>query len=248
MAQSLHPAKAPSYRHVLFATMIGACAWVGVVLLSRSASVGMGATMGMAPVEFIGAWALMMAAMMLPSVAPVAWLYARAMGEQRPERLAQFSLGYLLVWTLLGVPAFFLALAVDSMLMLDPALIQFMLIAVLLGLAVYQLTPLKRLCLSHCRSPLSQLLRYASFRGPLRDAKVGIRHGLYCAGCCWPLMVLLVAAGVMNLVVMLVLTVAIAAEKLLPRGELVTRVIAVAALAAAVVLAASPGLTHLFTS
>ena len=160
------------------------------------------------------------------------------------ERLVLFLLGYLLVWTLMGVPAFLVALAVDSLSMVDPSLIRWTLMALLLALAAYQLTPLKRLCLSHCRSPLSQLLAYAAFTGRLREARVGAHHGLYCAGCCWPLMLLMVGAGTMNLVVMLALTLVIAAEKLLPRGELVTRAIAVTALGLAVILAASPQLQH----
>lgn len=242
MPRPLGPAPLASYRAVVSAALVGASAWGGLLILTRTASMGMGATMAMAPVEFLGAWTLMMAAMMLPSVAPVATLYARAVAGRRPSRLAEFLLCYLLVWTLLGVPAFFVAGAVDSLSMLDPTLIRLILIVILLALAAYQLTPIKRLCLSHCRSPLAQLLGYAAVGGPLRELRVGAHHGLYCAGCCWPLMLLLVAAGVMNLVVMLALTVVIAAEKLLPQRELMTRGIAAAALGAAVVLAASPGL------
>jgi predicted metal-binding membrane protein len=240
MARAMESAPVHRYRNLGYGVLAGAAAWVGVILLSRSTAMGMGATMGMAPAAFLGAWTLMMAAMMLPSVAPVAALYVRALDRQHVGRLVLFVLGYLLVWALLGVPAFAVALAFDSLSMRDPALLRWTLVAILLAVAAYQLTPLKRACLLHCRSPLSQLLKYASLRGPLRDLSVGGHHGLYCAGCCWPLMLLLVAAGVMNLVVMLALTACIAAEKLLPKGELVTRAIAVAALATAVLLVASP--------
>ena len=228
------------YRNLGAGVLAAAGAWVGVLVLNRSAGMEMGATMGMGPIAFVAAWTLMMAAMMLPSVAPVATLYVRGFDGRQLDRLALFVLGYLLVWTLIGVPAFLVAVGVDSLSMLDRGLMRWILVAVLLAVAAYQLTPLKRVCLSHCRSPLSQLLRYASVRGSLRDLRVGAHHGLYCAGCCWPLMLLLVAAGVMNLLVMLALTAVIAGEKLLPRGELVTRAIAVAALAAAVLLAAFP--------
>src|SRR5207253_5743793 len=107
-------------------------------------------------------------------------------------------------------------------------------VGVLVAVAVYQLTPLKRLCLEHCRSPLSQLLHYAGYRGPLRDLRVGAHHGLYCTGCCWPLFLLLVAVGTMNLGAMLVLTIVIAAEKLLPHGLAISRVTAAAAVVLAV--------------
>jgi predicted metal-binding membrane protein len=115
-------------------------------------------------------------------------------------------------------------------------------VGVLLALAVYQLTPLKRLCLEHCRSPLSQLLHYVSYEGQLRDLRVGAHHGLYCAGCCWPLMVLLVAVGTMNLGAMLVLTAVIAAEKLLPHGLAISRATAAAAVVLAAAFAVSPAL------
>jgi predicted metal-binding membrane protein len=241
MARRADPVPLGTYRSAVSVALAGAGGWVGVVLVSRGASMGMGATMGMAPAGFLGAWTLMMAAMMLPSVGPVAALYARSAGR-RPGRIALFVIGYLLVWSLLGVPAFLVALAVDSLSMLDPTATRLTLIAILLALAAYQLTPLKRLCLSNCRSPVAELLKYVSFGGPLREVRVGAHHGFYCAGCCWPLMLLLVAAGAMNLVAMLALTVVVSAEKLFPRAELVTRAIAVCALGTAVLLAAAPAL------
>jgi len=200
----------------------------------------MGSTMGLPLVAFLGAWALMMAAMMLPAIAPVASLYVRAMGPRQGERLAVFGLGYLLVWTLVGLPAFGVAFIVDALARAAPAAERWGVIAILVALAAYQLTPLKQLCLRHCRSPLSQLLRYASYRGGLRDLRVGAHHGLYCVGCCWPLTLLLVAVGTMNLGVMLALTVVVLGEKLLPRGDVVAHGVALAAVCAAVLFAVSP--------
>jgi len=231
-----------STRDVAALTLAGATAWVGVALAVRGSESGMGASMGLSLVAFLGAWALMMAAMMLPAVAPVASLYVRTMAGAGGARLTVFALGYLGVWALIGLPAFAVALAVDALAMGSPGLARGGVVAVLVALAVYEVTPLKRLCLEHCRSPLSQLLHYSTYRGRLRTLRVGVHHGLACAACCWPMMLLLVAVGTMNLAAMLVLTVVILAEKLLPRPEIVTRVIAGAALVGAILLAISPPL------
>jgi predicted metal-binding membrane protein len=202
----------------------------------------MGSTMGLSIVGFLGAWTLMMAAMMLPAVSPVAALYVRSFDRPGGFRLAEFVIGYLVVWAAIGLPAFAVALAADSFGMAVPGAVRWAVVGVLLAVAVYQLTPLKRLCLEHCRSPLSQLLHYAGYSGNLRDLRVGAHHGLYCAGCCWPLFLLLVAVGTMNLLVMLALTLVIAAEKLLPHGVAISRVAAAGAVLLAAAFAVSPAL------
>lgn len=203
----------------------------------------MGSTMGLSFPAFLGAWTLMMTAMMLPAVSPVAALYVLSFERPGGRRLLAFALGYLLVWTAIGVPAFGAALAVDAGSMARPEAARWAVVGVLLALAAYQLTPLKLLCLEHCRSPVGQLLHYASYRGRLRDLRVGSHHGLYCAGCCWPLMALLVAVGTMNLGVMLVLAAVIAAEKLLPHGLAISRAVAMSAAVLAVLVAVSPALS-----
>jgi predicted metal-binding membrane protein len=229
-------------RDVAAIAVAGAAAWVGVLWLVRGSEMSMGSTMGLSMLGFLGAWSLMMAAMMLPAVSPVAALYVRSFENPGGRRLVEFALGYLLVWTAIGVPAFGVALALDAMSMAVPGAVRWAVVGVLVALATYQLTPLKLLCLKHCRSPLGQLLHYAGYQGALRDLRVGAHHGLYCAGCCWPLMVLLVAVGTMNLVLMLALTVVIAAEKLLPHGLAISRAVAGAAAVLAVALAVSPEL------
>ena len=85
-------------------------------------------------------------------------------------------------------------------------------------------------------------ITYAAYTGPTRDLRAGLHHALYCVGCCWPLFVLLVAVGTMNLAAMLVLTAVVAGEKLLPRGELLARVAAGGAIVTAVAFALSPAL------
>jgi predicted metal-binding membrane protein len=229
-------------REAAAVALAGALAWVGVLWFIHGSTMGMGSTMGLSILSFLGAWTLMMAAMMLPAVSPVAALYVRSFERPRGRRLAEFALGYLLVWAAIGLPAFAVAVAVDALAMAIPGAVRWAVIGVLLAIAVYQLTPLKRLCLEHCRSPLSQLLHYAGFEGVLRDLRVGAHHGLYCAGCCWPLFVLLVVVGTMNLLVMLALTAVIAAEKLLPHGVAISRAAAVAAVMLAAAFSVSPAL------
>ena len=89
----------------------------------------------------------------------------------------------------------------------------------LVACGVYQASPLKYRCLSHCRSPLGFLMHFGNFRGPLRDLRVGLYHGGYCLGCCWGLMVVMIAVGVMNLVWMAGLAAVIFLEKTWRHGE-----------------------------
>jgi predicted metal-binding membrane protein len=101
---------------------------------------------------------------------------------------------------------------------------------------IYQLTSLKDRCLAHCRSPLGLLLHYGSYRGRLRDLRVGAHHGGYCLGCCWALMVILVAVGVMNVAAMVGLAAVVLIEKAAPRGPALGRLVGAAALALAVAI------------
>jgi predicted metal-binding membrane protein len=84
---------------------------------------------------------------------------------------------------------------------------------------IYQLTPLKEVCLRHCRTPVGSLFHYASFRGSARDLRVGIHHGAYCVACCWGLMIVLIAVGAMNIAVMAALAVVILIEKVWKYGR-----------------------------
>jgi predicted metal-binding membrane protein len=154
---------------------------------------------------FVGMWALMMAAMMLPSVAPVASMYQRPVRSYRALRLAGFTGGYLLAWAGAGIPAFLLTAFVAQLVNDHPAWATAAAAAVFASCGVYQLTPLKSRCLKHCRSPLSLLLHCGAYRGRLRDVRAGAHHGAYCLGCCWSLMALFVVVGVMNLAAMVVL-------------------------------------------
>jgi predicted metal-binding membrane protein len=197
---------------------------------------------------FVVAWAVMMAAMMFPSAAPMLLLY-RAVTTERQQTGGAFAptwvfgAGYLLVWTAVGALTWGLVqglsdaagrLGVTERATWAPLALG----AVLVGAGLYQLTPLKQVCLDHCRSPVAFVMQHwrAGYGGALQ---MGIVHGLYCLGCCWALFAVLVAAGVMSLAWMLVLTLVIFAEKVLPGGRGVSQTVGVAFLVLGVGVAVS---------
>ena len=210
-----------------------AIAWVAIITWSQQADSMTGA-MGLALPAFVVAWTAMMAAMMLPSVAPVASLYARSVSGRRALRLTSFTAGYLIVWASAGVVAFALGSLVAGLAEADPRLGTSAGVVAYLGSGLYQLSPLKYRCLAHCRSPLSLFLHYSSYKGPLRDLRVGSHHGAYCLGCCWGLMVVLLALGAMSVVPMLIVATVVITEKLWSRGEAFSRLVGVACLVLAV--------------
>ena len=165
-----------------------------------------------------------MAAMMLPSVAPTVALYSRMTRRRSPLAPLAFTSGYLLAWASVGAFAFALAAAVGTIagdfLAWDRAG-RWVAAATLVAAAVYELTPLKDVCLGKCRSPLGFLL--GSWRdGPVGGLQMGIRHGAWCIGCCWALMISLFALGVMSLAWMAFVAALIAFEKLIPSRRVAT--------------------------
>jgi predicted metal-binding membrane protein len=169
---------------------------------------------------FLVAWLAMMTAMMFPAISPVVRLYGRAAAEGRVAPLPAFVAGYIALWTALGLPGY-----LGWRALMDP-------IAegrpwagrlggvVLVVAAVWQVTPLKSVCLRHCRSPMSFFLRFGrSVTRPLGALRMGARHGLYCLGCCWALMAVLVAVGTMSVAWMAGLALLILLEKNAPHGE-----------------------------
>lgn len=186
---------------------------------------------------FLAMWTAMMAAMMLPAVAPVALLWSRAIRVQSPGlggawRLTQFVAGYLGAWSAAGVLAFGIVLAMENQLT-SPSARRALLAGALLLAGIWQLTPLKAVCLRHCRSPFGFLALHAGRAGWFRDLRVGAHHGAWCLGCCWGLMLVLVVAGMMSVALMVGLTALVVAEKTLPNGERTGRVAGVLLLAAA---------------
>jgi|SRR5580658_472500 predicted metal-binding membrane protein len=215
--------------------IVAAGAWAGTVLLARGMA-GMSGTMGLGLAAFVLVWTLMMAAMMLPSVTPLASLYARTVQSNRMARIAALVAGYLAVWALAGVPAFGLAWLAGWMTGKHAGAAHVLAVAVFAACGVYQLSRLKDRCLAHCRSPIALLLHYGSYRGRTRDLRTGAHHGAYCLGCCGALMVILVAVGVMNVAAMVGLAAVVLVEKTWRWGVVAGRVFGVAALGLAVAI------------
>jgi predicted metal-binding membrane protein len=198
---------------------------------------------------FIGVWLVMMAAMMLPSLAPTVALYSRMTRQRSPVSPLLFTAGYLVVWGAAGALAFALAAAgrgiAGDVLAWDRAG-RWAAGATLLIAAAYELTPLKNVCLGKCRSPLGFLLG-AWRAGPAGGLRMGARHGAWCLGCCWALMASLLALGVMSLAWMALVAALIAVEKTLPWARVATYgTAAILLVLGALVLAAPdavPGLT-----
>jgi predicted metal-binding membrane protein len=169
-------------------------------------------------------WAGMMTGMMLPSASPMLLLYGaiarRSAQASAGHRIYAFAAGYLAVWTVFSVGATALQRALGSLLLVSPMMeiTSPAVGAMLLFLAgLYQLSPIKLACLRTCQSPLGFLM--SRWRNGLSGAfRMGLRHGTYCVGCCWALMLLLFAGGVMNLTVIAALTAFVAFEKLSPLG------------------------------
>ena len=212
--------------------VVAAGAWAGTVLLAQGMA-GMTGTMGLDLAAFVAVWTLMMAAMMLPSVAPTASRYARSGSGQsgrRTAKVAGLATGYLAVWAAAGVPAFGLAWLAGWVTGRHPGAVHVVAIAVIAACGVYQLSAPKDRCLMHCRAPLARPQR----DGWAADWGVGVRHGAYCLGCRWALMVILIAVGVVNVAAMAGLAVVILVEKTWRWGTVAGRVFGVAALGLAV--------------
>lgn len=223
--------------------------WPGTMSATSGAMAGMP---GMAPTPdvwslgYLGPtflmWAIMMVAMMLPSAAPMILLhgsFARKAGGAADRATLVFALVYLMLWTgVAGLAAIAQALLVSRDL-LGPATLAIgshrLAAALLAATAVYQLSGLKRLCLSNCRAPAGFLMRHWR-PGMAGAARMGITHGLYCIGCCGLLMLLLFVGGVMNLAWVALLALIVLAEKYAPARLHADRLLAAALLIAAAVL------------
>ena len=175
-------------------------------------------------------WAVMMTGMMLPSAAPLLLLYGAAARRSSPQTAARqtyaLAAGYLVAWSTFSLGATALQRALASLLLLSPmmeAANSRVSAALLLIAGVYQWTPLKNACLHACQSPVGFLM--GRWRSGGRGAFwMGLEHGSHCVGCCWALMLLLFAGGVMNVLVIVVLTAFVVLEKLVPVGRLGARI------------------------
>lgn len=182
-------------------------------------------------------WAVMMIAMMTPSATPVTLMLARVDRQRHAGRsplstTSLFLSGYLSVWIAFSAVATVVQLGLHSAALLSSEMTTAtpLVGGTLLVLAgAYQFTPLKRSCLSHCRTPLGFLM--TEWRDGAGGAFImGTRHGIYCVGCCWLLMALLFVAGVMNLLWVAVIAAFVLAEKVVPAGEWASRAIGLVAI------------------
>jgi predicted metal-binding membrane protein len=187
-------------------------------------------------------WAIMMVAMMVPSVAPLLLMFARANRQKGGSRVVGSAgillLGYLLAWVGFSILATLAQWRLHSAALLSPMMVTTSSIfggLLLVAAGVFQFTPLKRACLVRCRSPLSFLM--SDWRdGQWGTFVMGLKHGAYCVGCCWMLMALLFVAGVMNLLWVAAIAVFILVEKVAPRGNLIGRIAGAALIVAGIAL------------
>lgn len=180
-------------------------------------------------------WAVMMAAMMLPSAAPMILLFGTIARRRRGKEdnaadAGVFGIGYVAVWATSSLVAVALQFALDRAALLSPMMNTTSTVlagSVLIGAGVYQWTPLKQACLRRCRSPLDFLM--TEWREGRRGAFVmGLRHGAYCLGCCWVLMLLLFVGGIMNIAWIAGIALFVLVEKLAPAGHWIGRAAGVA--------------------
>ena len=202
---------------------------------------GMASTHVMSFGGFLLMWLAMMTAMMFPAISPVVKLYGRAAAAGRVAPIPVFVSGYIAVWTALAIPAYFAWRALMEPIADAEPWAAYVAGGVLVAAAVWQLTPLKSVCLRHCRSPLSVFMQYGSKANTtLGAARMGATHGAYCVGCCWALMAILVALGTMNLAWMLGLAALIFVEKNAPWGERVAQGVSVVLIGFGVMLFVRP--------
>ena len=175
-------------------------------------------------------WWVMMPGMMLPSATPMILTFA-TVNRRKRERgqpfvpTMVFTAGYLVAWGLFGVFATLADWALERAALISPMtgrLTPMLGAVVVIAAGIYQLTPLKSVCLRHCRSPFDFVLNHWR-DGASGALRMGLEHGLYCLGCCWLLMALMFAAGIMSLLWMAVIAVFVLLEKLLPAGTWLAR-------------------------
>lgn len=209
----------------LVAVTVAAWAWF-LAQAATPSSMATGTMSGGADVAgaagFIGAWVVMMAAMMLPSAAPLVLLYRTAGSGGRAADTVPLVAGYLLAWAVFGAFVYAAQQALGAVVQSNATLgdARPYAVAGILAIAgVYQFSPLKQACLRQCRSPLDFLMHRWRGPGAFGALRLGAEHGVYCVGCCWGLMAVLVIAGSMSLLWVVLIALIVFVEKLMPFGE-----------------------------
>jgi len=194
-------------------------------------------------VFMFGMWVVMMVGMMMPSAAPMLLIHARvarqSLAQGRPfAPTAWFAGGYLVAWVVFSAGATMAQWALDRALLMTPMMASaspYLGAGILIAAGLYQWSPLKDVCLSQCQAPLLFIQRHGGFgRDAHGSLRLGLRHGLYCVGCCWALMALLFVFGVMNVLWIAAIAIFVLLEKAVPAGRLVSRLAGTALVAAGV--------------
>jgi predicted metal-binding membrane protein len=220
-------------------------AWIVTFVRMRGMDAGPGAELGGLG-WYLGIWVTMTAAMMLPATAPMVVVFSRVSRVRRRglgvAPMGAFVAGYLVTWTFYGLVAYGLDRGARSA---APDLLarvhgeRYLAGVALVAAGLYELTPLKEVCLRHCRGPVHFV--HAGWRdGPVGALQMGSRHGLYCVGCCSGLMLALFALGVMSLSWMAVIAVLIFVQKVLPLGDRVAPIVSASFVALAAWVVVSP--------
>ena len=220
----------------------------GFRMIPAGQSLMMPASAPWQPIEFgyvFVMWVVTMIGMMTPTVAPMILIYARvarhAASSGKPFAASGwFAGGYLAAWIVFSAAATMAQWALERAALLTPMMASASDLAgaiVLILAGLYQWTPLKEACLSYCRSPLGFIQSQGGFRRePAGALALGLRHGIYCIGCCWALMALLFVGGIMNLLWIATLAILVLVEKVVPFGRIAARVAGLACIAAGLLL------------
>ena len=230
---------------------VTATAWFVMSRFASSMSMaGPGSTPSVAEgAAFTAQWGVMMAAMMLPSAAPMILLYGTVSRRLTAENdrsipAGLFAAVYLGLWLLFGVPVYGAHVVVALLAMRSQSLgtaLPYVVAAVLVAGGAYQLTAAKRVCLRYCEAPLGFLMRrWRSGYAP--TLRLAVEHALYCIGCCWALMTILVVAGAMSTTWVLVIAMVVFAEKVLPHGWRTARWVGVSLILLGFAVAINPRL------
>jgi len=233
---------------------LAAVAWWSTVRQANSMSdmvsglgqIGVRAPNDMTVPIFMGMWVAMMVAMMLPTVAPIVLshrMVVKRRGEGETATL-MFVLGYLIVWSAIGVIPLigFLAFRNLSADAVHSRWLPTLAGAILAVAGAYQFTGWKAMCLKACRSPMSFMMTHDFGGGSKSAFKAGVSHGAYCLGCCWALMAVLVVVGLMNLVWMAGIALVFLAEKNWKHGVALTKMIGAGLLVLGIAVIISPGI------
>ena len=230
---------------------------IGFSLLAWAGTIHWGMQMGsmrshahpMGAAFFLVMWGVMQAAMMFPSVLFMAIAFV-TISQRQPGphllRTAAFLFGYLGIWVLTGGVAYPVWLGLQAVMSRSPETARGIGAAILVLAGLYQVSPLKYRCLSHCRSPLSYFIQHPVGRSPVDGLRLGLHHGAFCVGCCWALMSVLFAVGLMNLAWMGLLTLAIFIEKTHRHGHRIGQWIGVALIGLGLLLFVGPPMVRQF--